>query len=169
MYIKICIECNNPFETKDNRSKFCSRKCSAIYNNKLRGTLSEEHKSKISASLKNWYSKNEPKSSGDKHSKAVGKSTKGKFKKPESILEVSKRTTSKILKRLNFSCSNCNWNEEVCDIHHIKPKEFGGTDEHTNLSYLCPNCHRKAQKGLLKNIINLQEQIGDKWKEYYYG
>src|SRR5437870_8827912 len=37
----------------------------------------------------------------------------------------------------------------VLDVHHIKPFAKGGSNKPWNLSVLCPNCHRKAQKGLL--------------------
>lgn len=37
----------------------------------------------------------------------------------------------------------------VLDVHHIKPFAKGGSNRPWNLSVLCPNCHRKAQKGLL--------------------
>jgi len=70
-----------------------------------------------------------------------------------------------------IGCSNCGWNETVGDIHHIKGRKIPDADNHENLSYLCPNCHRKAHRGLLKEeeLINLQDQFGDKWKEYYDG
>lgn len=85
----------------------------------------------------------------------------------KSILEVSKRTTSKIIKRLNIVCSNCGWNEAHGDIHHIHHKAKGGSDDHSNLSYLCPNCHRLAHVGKLIKFVTLEEQIGDRWKEAY--
>lgn len=84
-----------------------------------------------------------------------------------SIFEVSKRTAQKILRRLNIECSNCGWNKAPCDIHHIVHKAKGGSDDHSNLSYLCPNCHRLAHYGKITEFITLAEQIGDKWKDCY--
>ena len=46
----ICKECNIEFSPKDNSQQFCSRSCSARYNNKRR-TLSEETKQKIKESI----------------------------------------------------------------------------------------------------------------------
>jgi len=37
----------------------------------------------------------------------------------------------------------------VLEVHHIKPFAKGGSNSLWNLSVLCPNCHKKAQKGLL--------------------
>lgn len=45
-------ECPNTFEIKSgNRKKFCSRHCSAVHNNSLRGPHSSETRTKISASI----------------------------------------------------------------------------------------------------------------------
>jgi uncharacterized protein with PIN domain len=89
-----------------------------------------------------------------------------------SLFDLSKRTISKILKRMSLPCSLCNWFVEkvVCDIHHINEKKNGGTDEHTNLTYVCPNCHRLIHNGNIEKekIVNLYDYIGDSWKDYYY-
>ncbi len=98
-------------------------------------------------------------------------SQKGKNNIPKNIFDLSKRTISKIIKRLDLKCSRCGWDEGVCDIHHINPKNNGGTDDHTNLTYICPNCHRLAHMGkiLSNELITLDIYIGDKWKDFYYG
>ena len=59
----------------------------------------------------------------------------------------------------------------MCDIHHIKPIREGGTDDHENLSYLCPNCHRLAHNDKLEEdkIKNLKEYFKDDWMKKYYG
>jgi len=48
---KKCKECLNNIDYEKRRNSFCSSKCSAIYNNKIRGTRSNETKKKISLSL----------------------------------------------------------------------------------------------------------------------
>lgn len=85
-----------------------------------------------------------------------------------SLLDLSKRTISKIVNRLNLSCSNCGWNECTCDIHHIIHKSKGGSDHHDNLAYLCPNCHRMAHNDMITSFTTLSVQIGDSWKEVYF-
>jgi 5-methylcytosine-specific restriction endonuclease McrA len=89
-----------------------------------------------------------------------------------SLLDLSSRTVTKILKRMNLPCSNCGWHIKnvICDVHHIIPKKEGGTNEHSNLTYICPNCHRLAHSGMLNinTLINLNDYIGDAWKEHYF-
>lgn len=101
----------------------------------------------------------------------IGKNNRMGRKVPKSILDVSKRTTAKILNRLNCGCSICGWNEASCDIHHIKPKKEGGSDMNDILCILCPNCHRKVHYKKIDSdkLINIVDYIGDKWKDYYYG
>ena len=39
-------------------------------------------------------------------------------------------------------CEICGYdNAKILQVHHIKEKKDGGTDELTNLQLLCPNCH----------------------------
>jgi len=48
-------------------------------------------------------------------------------------------------------CLHCHEDDiRLLEVHHIKPFADGGSNNPTNLSVLCPNCHRKAQKGLIK-------------------
>jgi predicted HNH restriction endonuclease len=175
METKNCKHCNKEFEvnSKNRRNLFCNSSCAGSYNNKKRAPQSEETKNKISETLKNkWAESRELFSTGDNHSKKVGNSTKGKFKKNvETIYELSKRTVQKILKRLNLGCSNCGWNQTTCDIHHINGRKIEDCDNHNNLSLLCPNCHRMAHEGKLKkeNLKNLNSTLPDNWKESYYG
>ena len=48
-----CINCGK--ELNSTQSKFCSNSCSATYNNRLRGPMSDETKLKIKNSLKKLY------------------------------------------------------------------------------------------------------------------
>lgn len=66
----------------------------------------------------------------------------------ESLLQMSKRTVAKVLKRVGAKCSMCGWCEASCDVHHIIPKSKGGSDTNDNLVILCPNCHRKVHDGV---------------------
>jgi 5-methylcytosine-specific restriction endonuclease McrA len=98
--------------------------------------------------------------------KKQAKSFLGKV--PETLYDVSSRTLQKILKRMNAKCSNCGWDKTTCDIHHIVPRKKGGTDDHTNLTVLCPNCHRLAHENQLLEMINIETQYGDQWRKFYY-
>ena len=69
--------------------------------------------------------------------------------------------------RMGLGCSICGWNKCVCDLHHIVPKSEEGTDDHSNLTYVCPNCHRMIHNNKIDKIVTLEEQIGNAWKDYY--
>jgi predicted HNH restriction endonuclease len=170
---KTCLCCNKQFETRETRSKFCSKTCAGKYNNKDRNALSEDQKIKISQSLKKWHEQNPNKQAGSvAHSVAVGKSTKGKFNKmPANIFDVSNRSRSKIVSRLNLKCFNCEWNEAKCDIHHKFGKKISDCNNHNFLIALCPNCHRKVHEKKLdvSALKTLQDVVGEAWRDFYFG
>ena len=134
------IKCDQCGKVTKNK-RFCSVKCTLSWNN---SHVSEETNRKR----------------GKKNS--VG------TKIPENIFDVSNRTKVKILNRLNNGCSVCGWAEASCDLHHIIPKSRGGTNNHDNLTLICPNCHRLAHSGKELNFISLKEQVGENWRKYYY-
>jgi hypothetical protein len=110
--------------------------------------------------------------SGESHVKAVGKFTKGKYKgNITSILDVSKRTASKILKRIGLGCCVCGWNDASCDIHHINGRKVENANAHWNLTCLCPNHHRMCHNAKLEKskLISLDKYFPDNWNELYYG
>ena len=50
-------------------------------------------------------------------------------------------------------CLGCGEKDiRLLEVHHIKPFAKGGSNKPTNLSVLCPTCHHKAQKGLIKPL-----------------
>jgi predicted HNH restriction endonuclease len=110
--------------------------------------------------------------SGEALSKAVGEGTRGKFKRnPENIFKLSSRTVSKIIRRLGLGCSRCGWKEAYGDLHHIKGRKIPDANNHKNVTYLCPNCHRLFHEGKIgeKDVVTLDNQVGNRWKEAYYG
>ena len=154
------------------QKKYCSRSCAATLNNKTRSQPTEEAKKKTSMALKEYYRINKPRSSGIEHAKKVGASTKGKYKKEvNSLLDLSKRTTAKLIKRLNLKCCICGWNEASLDIHHIVPRKEGGSDNHNNLTAICPNHHRLAHAGKIdrSKFVTLEEVLVDNWRDLYFG
>ena len=58
----------------------------------------------------------------------------------------------------NLPCFHCGWGEAICDVHHIKGRKDGGTDDYSNLTILCPNDHRLVHKGKIqsKNLKTLE-------------
>lgn len=192
---KECIRCHVIFiTTKPKIRKFCSRKCAGEYNAQHRNEEEERkieellkrhstemdrndptYREKISLGLKKHFKEHPEKiMRGEEASKRTAKATKGKYNKdPKSLFELSKRTITKIFKRLNAGCSfkNCGWNECTCEIHHINGKKVENPHGHWNLTYICPNHHRMIHAGKIKkeDLTTLDEYIGDKWKNYYYG
>ena len=43
-------------------------------------------------------------------------------------------------------CTSCGIRASSCDVHHITPWEHGGTTDISNLTLLCPTCHRQTHK-----------------------
>jgi hypothetical protein len=172
----ICLECHKEFKTRW-RNKFCGMSCSSKYNNRNRPPPSENQKRKQSESLKRYYDVHPEKRASDirgkEYVKFIGSFTKGKFRGAfiESIFDVSKRTASKILKRLNIGCCICKWNEGTCDIHHINGKKVSNANGHWNLTCVCPNHHRLIHNHKLRkeDLIPLDEYFPENWRDLYYG
>lgn len=173
---KRCKQCGNEFQTRDD-GIFCGLSCSSKHNNKLRLPVSEETKLKIKNGINQYYlnhpEKLRPDKRGQEYVKFIGSFTKGKFKGAfiESILSVSKRTSSKILKRLHLGCCVCGWKEGSCDIHHIDGRKVENPDKHENLTLLCPNHHRLFhEKKISKTeVISLDKYFPENWRDVYYG
>src|SRR2546428_14038377 len=67
---------------------------------------------------------------------------------------IGKPLTPAQQKNIVMTAGECSWCHEkdirLLQVHHINPRGEGGSNKLTNLSVLCPNCHVKAQKGLIK-------------------
>lgn len=123
-------------------SRFCSHRCSVIWNN--RNSMTEAVQ----------------RSRGKKNSQGT--------KIPANLLDMSTRTVSKLIKRMKIGCSVCGWNEAQCDVHHILPKKNGGTNDNSNLTILCPNHHRMIHEGAILPIKSVTDHIGEEWRNHYY-
>lgn len=51
--------------------------------------------------------------------------------------------------RADRKCEWCGESVDAPDVHHITPRNEGGPNEPENLIVLCPNCHRKADRGVI--------------------
>lgn len=171
---KICLWCKTEFEakyTKNNRGKFCGLSCSSKYNNKLRPPKTDETKQKIKASLLKFYENHPEKNSLNKKNACDSTYGKHKGRGIKSILDVSKRTASKILKRLNLGCCICGWKEASCDIHHINGRKVNDANSHWNLTCVCPNHHRAYHNHKIRkeDFIPLDKYFPENWRDVYYG
>lgn len=158
--IKICSWCYKEFlvenrEVNRGGGKFCSRTCSANY-----GNLYKHPITKICKFCEKQYETN------SKKSLYCSKLCITHAKRSRTIKAGSKyinRSTlqRRIIKKLgpsNFKCFICNWNEAMCDIHHIKPKSLGGSSNFSNLTVLCPNHHRLAERDILSTLPSVSER-----------
>lgn len=186
--IKYCERCGKEHDGSFGSGRFCSRVCANTR------TITIKQKQKTSSSIKDSFQEYFEKGCICEkcgkvfHSKDFSrklcfdclpktiKHTKGK-ENPKSIKDVSKRTASKIFKRLKLPCSCCGFfvDNVVLDIHHIKPKSEGGSDNMDNLTYICPNCHRIVHTDLSllqKPLVSIEQQLlecGKNWLDFYYG
>lgn len=163
-----CEYCKKEHDGKYGSGRFCSCKCARGFSSKEKRAEINE---KVSKTLRKDKALNDltkqqyaQKKCAQKHAAYVRKI------EVASILDLSKRTVSKILRRMNLGCSRCGWNEDVCDLHHIIPKKNGGTNAHINLTYICPNCHRLIGNNKFdsKELISFWDYVGDEWKKFYF-
>lgn len=181
--MKHCPNCN----TEHSKTGiYCSRPCAnrRIHSTETREKLSKSislyrashpverpKKVRVCCSCNNEFTDTVRKGRIEKCLQCRKKQLKVDINNVSSILMLSTRTVSKILKRSkNTACSMCGWNETSLDIHHIKPKAKGGSDDHSNLIIVCPNCHRKAHEGKY-SIEELKQKCllvyFPDWKSYY--
>jgi hypothetical protein len=144
-----CLQCGIEHTVPWNRRncKFCSRKCSARYrmsNLISRSNFLEQTK----FSKKGRYNLN-----------------------PQSIFDLSPQTRFKVISRLKLACFICGWDLARCDLHHINGKDVDDPHVHSNLTYVCPNCHRLIHRGVInvETIPTLETMLKDTWKNAYYG
>jgi hypothetical protein len=70
-------------------------------------------------------------------------------------------------KRAKRKCEQCKEYVDQHHVHHIVARADGGPNTNSNLMVLCPNCHSKADAGLLsksKLRFRVREQ-NKKWDE----
>jgi DNA-directed RNA polymerase subunit RPC12/RpoP len=88
-----------------------------------------------------------------------------------SLMDLSSRTISKIFKRAKIGCAICGWNESIGDVHHIVEKSNGGTNEISNLIYVCPNHHRiiHSEKKYERETLSSKSLLIQlpNWKDFY--
>lgn len=151
----LCERCGRVMTTKFGSGRFCSRACANT----------REH----SADTKKKLSKAAKKSISTIRIAKVDRI-------PTNLLELSKRTISKLMLRMQLPCSCCGIYIPgvVWDIHHIKPRHLGGSDFADNLTYICPNCHRICHTNvelLPSPLVSLDDYLKLKqirWQDYYF-
>ena len=166
--MKKCENCSKDHDGLYGSGRFCSKECARGFSTKEKRSEINEAVSKTLRKTDKGLSKQQiiQRNVADKHASYERKI------EVSTLFELSKRTISKIFKRMNLPCSKCGWfvKNVVGDIHHIVEQKNGGTDEHTNLTYVCPNCHRMIHSNIIesKDLITIHDYIGDEWKKFYY-
>jgi hypothetical protein len=180
----VMVQCGKCFKEIDGTygsGKFCSRSCA---NSRL---VSEEQKKKVSEKLinvKNRITRNcltcdkEIISTKKRNKKYCNSECANQRKMVsidrrnavDTIWSMSSRTRCKLLKRMGKGCCRCGWNEAACDLHHVKGRKITNPNADTNLTLLCPNCHRLFHSGKIgpNEVITLDVYLSN-WKEYYFG
>ena len=174
--LNICENCEVSHTGEYGSGRFCSIKCSKGFSTKAkRKEINEKVSKTLILKLNNKLTieeVNEDKRKKQENKNLLKHASYERETEATTLCDLSTRTISKILKRLKIACSNCNWYVEnvVGDLHHIVERKNGGSDDHNNLCYICPNCHRliHSNKIDINTLISLDKQIGDTWKEYYY-
>lgn len=164
-----CENCEKKHEGTYGSGRFCTKECARGFSTKeKRIEINNAVSKKLSKDRYNGLTKQQfiQRENAEKHASYERET------EITSLYDLSKRTISKILKRMKLPCSKCGWYVEdvVGDIHHIIEQKNGGTDDHNNLTYVCPNCHRLIHSKKIKpnELVNLENFIGDKWKDFYY-
>lgn len=166
--MKTCPKCGSDHSKP---GTFCGRKCA---NGRVQ---SEASKKKTSEAMKGRaLSEDRKQRMRDSWHKSRGLAQndnviRREAPQPKTIADISSRTAAKIMARLGIGCSRCGWSETSCDIHHIRGRKIEDPHHHSNLCYLCPNCHRLVHNKQVaaESLISFETQVGERWREYYYG
>ncbi len=69
----------------------------------------------------------------------------------KQVIRLEQTRLKKRILKLIDSCEYCgDTTKEILQLHHIKQVAEGGTNDIDNIIVLCPNCHTKAHRGLIK-------------------
>lgn len=162
----ICLNCQTEFINSDKRSKFCTKSCAAVHNNKLFPKRKRLRKCKncdnfaksghtfceICTSNKIYCGKN-----GPIEERTLEQETTLKKHKGSNRYDYIRQHAQRVMKDEKRVC-RCGYEKhvEVCHIKAIryfdlktKIKEINSKE---NLILLCPNCHWELDNGFL--ILN---------------
>ena len=158
-----CEKCGKIMFEKFGSGRFCSRACANTREHSTETKLKQSLAAKANAANKAGVS--------SKNTRVARVN-----RVPASILDLSKRTVSKVILRMQLPCSCCGAYVPgvVWDIHHIKPRSQGGSDSADNLTYICPNCHRICHTDIallpkpLISLVDFLLLVDKQWQDYYF-
>jgi hypothetical protein len=169
----ICLNCKTEFANPNKQSKFCTKSCAAVHNNKLFPKRKRLRKCKNCDNLvksghtfcetctanKVHYSENGPIEERTLEQETVLKKHKG-----ANRYDYIRQHAQRVMRGIPRRCKNCNYSKhvEVCHIKAIRDfdlkTKIKDINSKENLVLLCPNCHWEFDNGLLtlKNVGNSQ-------------
>ena len=174
-YVRECLweGCGKEFkatvtEIKKGDGRFCSQSCGARHSNAQR----KPQKLKCQICSKTFYNV-KPQAKYCSHSCRRHQKRKNSKKYGADPKNHVYHFSAKIQKKYGkLPCMikdcGCGWTKEflevnntTCDIHHIVPRRKGGDDSFSNLTPICPNSHRLADKGRIpqERMITLADYI----------
>lgn len=170
---RACLNCGVVFHPRHDVQRFCGLSCSSKHRERTPRPIKESSRAMRSLSMAQWWATSPaaPTLKDALRARGLISQVGKRAVTPDSLLELSSRTVSKVLRRLGLPCSNCGWDRTICDLHHIHGRKIPNPHAHHNLAYLCPNCHRLAHEGKLQahDIIPFSQQIGDSWRVLFMG
>lgn len=145
-----CKRCGNECDGSFGSGVFCNRACANARNhsvetkNKTSQSLLSERVIKTCPVCKREFSvlvsrKRQRCCSNSCHSSRAWQTT--------ASTKFSSRRIRACLTRANaMRCLSCGWDQTSCDLHHIRGRKIENPDSCTNITLLCPNCHRMVHE-----------------------
>ena len=157
-----CEECGTIFQKKHSRGKFCSRSCSAKFNNRYKSKASRHSCEGCDSSilLRFFYC-----SPSCKTAHKIRQWLAGEFDATKKH-SISKFIRDYLIAKSEYKCGKCGYDKgredgaSILQIHH-KDGDWKNSGPE-NLEVLCPNCH-----ALTENYGARNKGKGRTWKRNY--
>ena len=166
-----CLNCKTDFANPSKQSKFCTKSCAAVHNNKLFPKRKRLRKCKNCDNLvksghtfcetctanKVHYGENGPIEDRTLEEEVYLKKQKG-----ANRYNHIRQHAQRVMRDTPRCCKNCNYSKhvEVCHIKAIRDfdlkTKIKDINSKENLILLCPNCHWELDNRFLtlKNVVN---------------
>lgn len=174
----LCVNCGTK-EISKHGTKFCSSKCSAIYNNKVidRYCLFCNKKIELTDKNKKYYFKRKycnGSCQGAYKNKVSIKIWQENPKKYNNQSKVPDSVKSYLLEQADYKCQECGWNKVNAhtgkiplEVHHIDGQWWINQPE--NLIILCPNCHALTENYKAANVGKSKHKTNKRGRGYKNG
>jgi len=149
-----CLRCGNNFQPKTSVNVYCSKEC-LNPTPKIRQGKCKTCDVKLADNRRVYCSP--CKQVKIKEQRKKQKERERLYSMPSSTVSSVKR----LITKYNMNCSICSWDKGTCDLHHIKGRKIEDPHAYTNLTLLCPNCHRLVHEDKIpeSDIVNFQQQL----------